>query len=184
MTGWYVHTVPVGAHPKALPALRHAGVEVIRLMCFQEVRAHPRVKKRRVDLRRAVPALDDYVFIAADGEAELSRISGLHKKLARMDWMGGPAPRLSAAGVDWLMHPPRGLFRDTELARYRDAETLRCGDHVRAWTPVFAGHEGEVISIRGRRARVQFEAAMFEIEVPVESLVVVTDPVARREVRA
>ena len=184
MRGWYVHTIPAGSQAKALQALRHDGFDVIRLRCFREVRAHPKVKKRRPDLRRAVPALDEYVFILAGGEAELAHVLTLHKRIERMDWMGAPCPPLSAVGEAWLFNPPRGLFPDTELARYRDAEHLRKGDKVRAWTPVFAGHEGEVVSIRAGRARVEFHGAMFVTDLPVEDLMVVADPLENDQRRA
>lgn len=178
MTGdWYVYTLSLQRRRDTLPDLRSHGLEIVVLMCFDEVRAHRTVKRRREAVkRRPVPALGDYVFVRIDRPDQWDLITRRGKGLARMMLNGAPAPRLSARGRAWVERPPRELFRDTDVPRLAGYD-FKPEDRVGVYTHGFDGCVGEVVVVRGPRARVRFENSFFEVEVDMAALAHVTDAV-------
>lgn len=177
MTGdWYVYTLTPARRRDTLPDLRGRGVEIVMLMCFDTVRAHRSLKRRRPAQRKPVPALGDYVFVRIDRPDQWELIAARGKGLSRMLLNGQPAPRLSAKGRAWVQRPPRELFRDTDVPRLPMASAelaFAPQDRVGVYTHGFDGCIGEVVVVRGPRARVRFENSFFEIDVPVQALALV-----------
>lgn len=168
MTEWRLFCIEPGKNKKAVQWLRtHGGLEVIHLMAFKGIRKHRTAKTRRkTDLKNPYPVLGPYVAIELRHPADLMMLEFCPHRISvppSADWQHP----LSQAGVNWFKNPPREMFPDTAVPR---ASNIRTGDRVGVYTCRFDGYVGEVISISGNSARVQFKDSFFEVSVPVESI--------------
>jgi transcription antitermination factor NusG len=181
--GWYVFTLAPRHRRRTLIALRSLGIDVVRLMCFAEVRAHRSVKARRANMRKPVDALGDYVFVHVAYPGQWDVVATWGEGLSRLRLGDGYAPRLSAAGAAWIERPPRELFFDTSVpvlaaasADLNVPDRFKAGDWVTVLSHGFDGLQGEVVSVRSGRARVRFIASLLEVDVRCDAAAPIDPP--------
>lgn len=139
------------AHPvKAAAEMREAGYEAFCLMMIDRRKASRSVRKSTASVQRPVVALAGYVFARDPDPWKVSQMK--HVRNAVRFVAGGrwqPVPTREAA---WLQNPPKGLFHDTEIARYlnRPAPPLvKAGDVIR-FSIGAEQHERPVMSVDGQ----------------------------------
>lgn len=175
---WLLYMTPPNKQSAVARELRARKIEPNMLMAFPEIRRHKRSKVKRPGRSMKPRYLGPYVALDLTPEQEwlISRPDWLPVAIRPVPQPMGARPLLSPAGVRFWTNPPRGLFRDVDVPRFRDAvgaQKVSVGERVGVYSHGFAGVDAEVISVNGDMTRVRFKDGMFQMEasVPAEQLV-------------
>jgi hypothetical protein len=177
MTWLLYQTVP-NKQATAARELRRRGIEPYMLMAFPQTRINRHTKAKRPNPTIAPRFVGNYVALDLSPQQEwlLSQEDYMPTRVRPVPNVYGLRPVLSDVGVKFWTNPPRGLFRDVDVPRIRDAgriPDLEEGDRVGLYSHGFQGLNGEVIKINGSMTQVRFKQGMFttEVSVPAARLV-------------
>ena len=139
------------AHPlKAAAEFREAGVEAFAIMMLDRRKAARSVRKSTASVQKPIVALAGYVF-AYDADpwmvSQMKHVRNAVRFVAGGRWQ--PIPTREAA---WLQNPPRGLFHDTEIARYMNRPAppvVKTGDVIR-FNMGYGEQERPVMAVDGQ----------------------------------
>lgn len=175
---WLLYTCPPNKQAAAATCLRDRDVEPYMLMAFPDTRVNRHTKAKRPNPKIRPRYLGSYVAmdLTPDQEWLLSRLDYMPVRVSPVPQPMGRRPVLSAAGVRFWTEPCRGLFRDCDIPRFREATGVvdfRPGERVGCYTHGFQGIAAEVLTVNGTMTRVRFTDKMFEkeVDVPMRNLV-------------
>ena len=177
MTWLLYQTVP-NKQATTARELRRRGIEPYILMAFPSTRINRHAKAKRPNPTISPQFVGNYVALDLSPQQEwlLSQDDYMPSRVRPVPNVYGLPPVLSKTGIAFWTNPPRGLFRDVDVPRLRDASRkseLEKGDRVGLYSHGFQGLDAEVIKINGAMTRVLFKQGMFstEVEVPSHQLI-------------
>lgn len=169
---WLLYNCPPNKQTAAARELRRRDIDPHLLMAFPETRVNRHAKAKRPNPAIKPKYLGAYIALdlTPDQEWLLSQLDYMPVRVAPIPQPMGRRPVLSPAGVRFWTEPQRGLFRDCDVPRFREASGVvdfRPGERVGCYSHGFAGIDAEVIAINGDMTRVRFKEKMFELEADV-----------------
>jgi hypothetical protein len=139
------------AHPlKAAAEFREANVEAFAICMLDRRKASRAVRKSTASVQKPIVALQGYVFAHNPDAWKVSQMK--HVRNAVRFTAGGRWQPIPTREAQWLQNPPKGLFHDTEIARYMNRPAppvVKPGDVIR-FNMGYGEQERPVMSVDGQ----------------------------------
>ena len=139
------------AHPlKAAAEFREANVEAFAICMLDRRKASRAVRKSTASVQKPIVALQGYVFAHNPDAWKVSQMK--HVRNAVRFVAGGRWQPIPTREAQWLQNPPKGLFHDTEIARYMNRPAppvVKPGDVIR-FNMGYGEQERPVMSVDGQ----------------------------------
>ena len=169
-----LYQTPPNKQAAAARELRRRSIEPYMLMCFPHTRVNRHAKAKRPNPTIRPQYIGNYVALDLSPEQEwlISRPDWLPVAIRPVPQPMGRRPVLSPSGVRFWTNPPRGLFRDVDVPRLREATgapDFREGEKVAIYSHGFQGIDADVLraTVVNGKIRVNFRNGMFETEAEV-----------------